>query len=318
MSYSTQATEVFNRLVAQHSSATVGSANRVHDGLDFTEAKVDDYLLTCDDQVRAEVTDFMHAVTEFRSAEYKHAFFLHLIAIFSTIEEMARHNLAELMMFQTAMQNTQSCLMNNCSKCCYFKVQSYYHQALVRSTPENEKEDLDEDDNVNDEVTELSAVFTRLYGVCCRVMWQVIGRKRHLDRLELEAQAESAAEGFVSEIVNRSHELSVEEARNGEAACAPKDEADKDPGGGDQLHNQYAATQHVLASFRDGLADCKCLDAVLLHELGPSRSERQQQTRKKAKKLVAWRRRIQGIATEGDLLKPSPLSLPPITAESDN
>ncbi|KAI0837802.1 hypothetical protein F5Y06DRAFT_297230 [Hypoxylon sp. FL0890] len=50
---------------------------------------------------------------------------------------------------------------------------------------------------------------------------------------------------------------------HGEAASVLKDEAVNDSDGGDQLINQYAATEHVLVNFHDGLADCM-LDQCLL------------------------------------------------------
>ncbi|KAI1413892.1 hypothetical protein F5Y13DRAFT_160279 [Hypoxylon sp. FL1857] len=259
------------------------------------------------------------------------------------------------------------------NKCCYFEIQAYCHQAFVRSKPVDEAVDEDIDDNNNNnngydssednensedsedsgdngdsedsedsedfkepgsrEVAHLSGMFTHLYGICCRVLWQVVGRDRFADRLEREEAAEKVAKEIVVQLVDQASKGPDEEAVNGPSSEAVShsdkettedpEEAVSNPGDKDLINlddeaaNEVDEKGKVIASFYNRLKDCKCLEAVLVQEFGLPKHEKLQKLKKKANKLQAWRRRKQGIATEDDLLKPSPLRLPPITPEPD-
>lgn len=183
-------------------------------------------------------------------------------------------------------------------------------------------EDEDEYDNV-DEVIHLTNKFIHLYGICCRVLWGVVGRERLQDRLEREEEAEIAAQFAVEftadETVDQGAKGPEEEADkfpDEELLSNPDDQAVSDSDGGEDDEDDEE-TEQAITDFYNRLEDCKCLGAVLALEFGPSKFEKQQKIKKKFQKLQAWRRRIQGIATEEDMLKPSPLSLPPVTLEPD-
>ncbi|KAI1134759.1 hypothetical protein F5Y05DRAFT_416914 [Hypoxylon sp. FL0543] len=293
MSYSIQAQGVFNRLILERSSGYLESAG-ARPGL--TDDRVTKYLTTCDAKVLSDVTAFMRYLADARSPEYQRALFSHLIGIFSTIEEIAQSNHENLVLFQTILQSASDFIFNNWNsyaayfepeipstihwaiqKCCFAEVQEFCRQALVTEDEEDSEVEETAEGDDEDEATVLPGNFARLYGICCRVMWQVIGNERLADRLE-----------------------------SAEAAKEPDEEADNDPSG-----------KAASAVDNRAVKDCRCLDAVIYRRLVPSTSSKQQQKNGKAKKQQAWRRRFTGTARDDRWLIPSPLSLPPITAEPE-
>lgn len=125
MSYSTQATQIFNRLITRQSTGTIGPTDDCQNRAHFKEANVGYYMITCDADVMYEVTRFTSAIAESMSQDYQHTFFLHLLAIKSTIDEMTETP-AELMMFQCVLQSSQDYIREN-----WYTYSGYFEPVMV-------------------------------------------------------------------------------------------------------------------------------------------------------------------------------------------
>ncbi|KAI1383751.1 uncharacterized protein F4822DRAFT_440018 [Hypoxylon trugodes] len=314
MAYSDNARSAFHRAIQKTHSGSIEWSAHDENRILFAEAASKDFLKIYPPEQTAGLRRFASEIGRSNDQEFQDTLTNYLISLVATICGVAKLGRAKFEMWRGLLEETFMILDREYSdevsrdentieaheRCCYFELQGFCYQAFVRTLK------FDEEDS---EVDYISMEYIFVYTICCQVLWNRIGHSRFLDNL----RDEEVVEKLVDKLVDQAVASLTDDANKTPDATSNDPDMKPDEDLCDESDEDLEHKQKHVTGFCDIARDCKCLEAVWMRKIGPSKFHKEEEARRKAKALRVWRGRVQGLTKLGK----SPLGRTPLICDPE-